>query len=75
MNVRTTVDIPQPLHDRLREESIRSGKSMRSLILQAVEQAYTPPKKGKFVTEPMIRSRGKVGPLMPVDKNPWDLVF
>ena len=75
MNVRTTVDIPMLLHNKLREEADRSGKSMRSLIIRALEQVYDRPKKGKFVTGPMVKSRGKVGPLLPVDKNPYDLIF
>ena len=75
MPVRTTVDIPEPLHDLLRRRAERSGSSIRSLIVQAIEQAYQPPKKGKRVTGPMITGRGKRGPAYPVDENPHDLVF
>ena len=75
MSVRTTVDIPQPLHDLLRRRAERSGASIRSLIVQAIEQAYREPKKGKRVTGPMIKSRGKRGPAYPVDENPHDVVF
>jgi hypothetical protein len=50
---------------------------MRSLIIQAIEQTYPQPKKGKGkrVTGPMIKGRGKLGPLYPVDENPHDFVF
>jgi hypothetical protein len=77
MPVRTTVVIPETLHDLLRRRAAQSGTSMRSLIVQAIEQTYPQPKKGKGkrVTGPMIKGRGKRGPLYPVDENPHDLVF
>jgi hypothetical protein len=77
MPVRTTVEIPEPLHNLLRRRAAQSGTSIRSLIVQAIEQTYPEPKKGrgKRVTGPMIKGRGKRGPLYPVDENPHDLVF
>jgi hypothetical protein len=75
MAVRTTVDIPDPLHDRLRQRAERSGASIRSLIVRALEQAYTEPKKGEYVTGPLVTGRGKLGPDFPEDENPHDLVF
>ncbi len=75
MPVRTTVDIPEPLHDRLRRRAESSGTSIRSLIVRAIEETYAEPKKGKRVTGPMIRGKGKRGPLYPVDENPHDLIF
>jgi hypothetical protein len=75
MAVRTTVDIPEPLHDRLRRESESSGNSIRSLIVHALEQTYPGPKKGRRVTGPMIRGSGKRGPNYPTDENPHDFVF
>ncbi|HLK20948.1 MAG TPA: hypothetical protein VKT81_18480 [Bryobacteraceae bacterium] len=77
MSVRTTIEIPEPVHKELRRRAASSGTSMRSLIVQAIEQAYPEPKKGKGkrVTGPMITGRGKRGPLYPVDENPHDLVL
>jgi len=75
MAVRTTVDIPEPLHQRLRQRAESSGTSIRSLIVRAIEETYTEPKKGERVTGPMIRGKGKRGPQYPVDENPYDLVF
>jgi metal-responsive CopG/Arc/MetJ family transcriptional regulator len=75
MPARTTVELPESLHERLRERSRTSGVSIRSLIVRAVEQTYAEPKKGKPVTGPMIRGEGKLGPRFPVDENPHDLVF
>jgi UTP:GlnB (protein PII) uridylyltransferase len=77
MAIRTTVDIPEALHATLRHKAAQSGTSMRSLILQAIEERYSKKKSGAYVTEPPIKRKpgGKVGPLMPTDENPHDLVF
>jgi hypothetical protein len=75
MAVRTTVDIPEPLHEQLRHRAQASGTSIRSLIVSAIEQTYSEPKKGRRVTGPLIRGKGKRGPLYPVDKNPWDIML
>ncbi len=75
MAVRTTVDIPVPLHDRLRDRAERSGTSIRSLIVRALEETYAEPQKGRRVTGPLIRGKGKRGPLYPGDENPHDLVI
>jgi hypothetical protein len=75
MAIRTTVDIPEPLHDRLRKRAEDTGTSMRTLIVQALEQTYAGSRKGKLVTGPLIRKTGKLGPRFPVDENPHDLVL
>lgn len=76
MPIRTTVDIPEPLHDRLRSRAERSGTSIRSLIVRAIEQAYPDTKKsGDYLTRPLIQGSGKLGPAFPEDENPHDLVF
>jgi hypothetical protein len=75
MAVRTTVDIPEPLHDRLRRRAESSGASIRSLIVHALEQTYPGQKKGRRVTGPLIRTTGKRGPNYPTDENPHDFVF
>jgi hypothetical protein len=75
MAIRTTVDIPEPLHDRLRNRAASSGTSIRSLIVRALEEAYTDTGKKEAVTGPLIRGSGKLGPQFPRDENPHDLVF
>jgi hypothetical protein len=75
MAVRTTVDIPEPLHDRLRDRAERSGTSIRSLIVRALEETYASPGKKKRVTGPLIRGKGKLGPRFPLDENPHDLII
>ena len=76
MAIRTTVDIPEPLHATLRLRAQQSGTSIRALVIGALEQAYAAPKKGERVTGPMITGKGgKRGPRFPVDENPHDLIF
>jgi len=75
MSVRTTVDIPEPLHDRLRQRAESSGTSIRSLIVRAIEETYAEPKKSESVTGPLIVTKGKLGPRFPVDENPHGLIF
>lgn len=75
MPVRTTVDIPEPLHDALRQRAERSGASIRSLIVRAIEQVYSEPKKGEYVSGPLVAGPGKLGPAFPDDENVHDLVF
>ena len=74
MSVRTTVDIPEPLHQQLRQRAVQSGTSIRALIIQAINDNYGQRKKGKPVTGPMIKG-GKRGSAYPTDENPHDLVF
>jgi len=75
MAVRTTIDIPEPLHDRLRHRAERSGTSIRALVIRAIEQVYREGGKGAHVTGPLITGPGKLGPNFPKDENPHDLVF
>ena len=75
MAIRTTVDIPEPLHDVLRHRAAQSGTSMRALIIRALEETYTSRRKGAYVTGPFVKGKGKLGPAFPKDENPHDLVF
>ena len=75
MVIRTTVDIPEPLHDRLRRRAESAGTSIRQLIVRALEQVYTDSGRGKLVTGPLVRLGGKPGPRFPVDENPHDLIL
>lgn len=72
MAVRTTIDIPEPIHDHLRRRAERSGVSIRSLVIAALEQAYGLGSKGHRVTGPLVKNSGKLGPAFPVDENPYD---
>lgn len=75
MPVRTTVDIPEALHETLRHRARQSGVSIRSLIIRAIEQAYNTRKKSSYVMTPPVKGKGKLGPAFPKDENPHDLVF
>ena len=75
MPVRTTIDIPEPLHDRLRQEAHDSGSSIRSLVIRALEQTFVQPAKRKRLSGPLVIHSGKLGPAFPGDENPHDLVF
>lgn len=75
MPVRTTVDLPEPLHDALRHRARQSGVSIRALIVRALEQTYSAREKSEFVTGPLVTGRRKLGPRFPKDENPHDLVF
>ena len=80
MPARTTIELPESLHERLKERARNSGVSIPSLIVRAVEDVYaetgtTAPKSGRPVTLPLIPATGKRGPLYPVDENPHDIVF
>jgi len=75
MAVRTTVDIPETLHAALKKRAERSGASVRSLIIRAIEETYSQGKKGAYLTGPPIKGVGKLGKAFPRDENPHDLVF
>lgn len=75
MAVRTTIDIPEPLHDALRRRAELSGSSIASLIVRAIEEAYADSGSKGLVTGPLVRGSGKLGPQFPKDENPHELVF
>jgi hypothetical protein len=72
MSVRTTVELPEPLHEALRRRAEESGASIDALILRTLEAAYG---NRERVSEPPVKVRGKLGPHFPVDENPYDVVF
>lgn len=74
MAVRTTVDIPDTLHDSLRHKAHESGTSIRALIVSALEQVYSE-RKGRTVTGPLVKGPAKPGPRFPKDENPHDLIL
>jgi hypothetical protein len=75
MAVRATVDSPEPLHEKLRHRAERSGSSIRSLIIRAIEQVYDETGKGEYVTGSLVTGPGKLGEAFPENENPQGLVF
>ncbi len=73
MAIRTTVDIPDPLHQILSEKANTLGTSIRALIIRAIEDAYRPPRKDA-VKLPLIAGR-QLGPNFPTDETPHDLIL
>jgi hypothetical protein len=62
--VRTSLDIPDALHRRLREAAARKGCSARQLILQSIEQAVREsdphrPRRRLSLDPPLVPSTGK----------------
>jgi hypothetical protein len=75
MAIRTTVDIPAPLYERLRHRAERSGTSIGALVIRALDQVYSETGKEAYVTGPLITGPGKLGRNFPKDENPHNLVF
>lgn len=75
MAVRTTVDIPEPIYERLKRRAESSGTSIRSLIVRAIDERYTERGGKQPLNGPLVRSSGKLGPRFPKDENLHDLVF
>jgi len=47
MAVQTTLDIPEPIHERLRQQAEASGSTIGELIVQALEHEYGTLRKGR----------------------------
>lgn len=75
MAVRTSIDIPEPLYQALRERAVQQRTSIRAIVLRAIEQHVNPQVGGQFVTGPLLDFNGEVGPLFPVNENPHDLIL
>lgn len=59
--VRTSLDIPVPLHRKLHEAAERRGCSARQLILRSIERlvAEELPRPGKRVQLPLVPAAGR----------------
>jgi hypothetical protein len=73
MAVHTTLEIPESLHERLRQQAEESGSTIGDVIVRALEHEYGARQK-EFLTGPLITGKGKRGPLYPTDENPHDLI-
>jgi hypothetical protein len=75
MAVSTTLEIPDALHDRLRQKAEESGVPIGDLIVQAIEHEYGMLRQARLITGPLILDKGPRGPLYPTDENPHDLIL
>ncbi len=59
--VRTSLDIPAPLHRQLHEAAVRRGCSARQLILRSIERLVNEElaHPGKRVTLPLVPAVGR----------------
>jgi len=63
--VRTTIDIPNPLYRQLKGKAASEGRSVKELVLRAVQlELHAPPRQVTPRKAPVIRS-----------KNPGSLVL
>jgi hypothetical protein len=60
-SVRTSLDIPAPLHRKLHEAALRRGCSARQLILRSIERLVEEelPHPGKRVQLPLVPAAGR----------------
>ena len=60
-SVRTSLDIPAPLHRKLHEAAARSGCSARQLILRSIERLVQEelPHSGHRVRLPLVPGAGR----------------
>jgi hypothetical protein len=62
---RTTIFLPDKLHEQLRQEAFRSRLSMAQIIRLRLEHPAANPKKGKTKTDPLLKVAGICrGPLL-----------
>jgi hypothetical protein len=76
-SVRTSIDIPRDLHQRLHEAAARKHCSARQLILRGIERAVeepvvSRPKRRLDLTKPLVPSRGK--PINLTNAQIYDLI-
>ena len=74
-NVRTTVDIPTELYARLKIEAAERRRSIRQLIVMALQREFTAKHQARRVVAPLIPGRSAPGPQCPTLENPYDLLF
>lgn len=63
-SIRTSIDLPRELHQRLHEAARRSGTSARRLVLRSIENTINElcpqrPTRRLSLEEPIVPSRGK----------------
>jgi Antitoxin ParD len=57
--MRTTIDIPDRMYQRLKARAARQGQTAKALILQAVEQTLSSRRRqaNRKITLPLVRSK------------------
>ncbi|MGA9305267.1 MAG: hypothetical protein WBW31_07690 [Candidatus Sulfotelmatobacter sp.] len=56
--MRTTIDIPNPLYRQLKSKAASEGRSVKEVVLRAVQgELHVPPKKATPRKAPVIKSK------------------
>ena len=60
-SIRTSLDIPAPLHRKLHEAAVRCGCSARQLILRSIERLVDEelPHRGRRAQLPLVAGAGR----------------
>ena len=60
-SIRTSLDIPAPLHRKLHEAAVRRGCSARQLILRSIERLVSEelPNPGRRAQLPLVPAAGR----------------
>ena len=67
--MRTTIDIPNPLYRQLKGKAASEGRSVKELVLRAVQlELHAAPKKVTRRKAPVIRSKNPGSLLLDNDK-------
>jgi hypothetical protein len=67
--VRTTIDIPNPLYRQLKGKAASEGRSVKDLVLRAVQiELHAPPKRVRPRKAPVIKSKSPGSLLLDNDK-------
>jgi hypothetical protein len=75
MSVRTTIDIPDDLHEELRRRAAAEHTSIRSLVTGAIETRFRP-RPSRTVTGPLVgKKKRKPASGSPDRENPYDVLF
>jgi len=72
--MRTTIDLPDPLFKKVKARAALDGLKLREFIARAVETALhtkgkSPVAAKKFKPLPVIKTKGKGGPLLKILSN------
>lgn len=58
--MRTTIDIPEPVYRKLKEQATQQGCSIRDLVTRGIDRVLVAPRasRNRRVEFPLIRSKG-----------------
>jgi len=75
MSVRTTIDLPEDLHNALRRRAAAERTSVRALVVGAITSQFGRGGPRRPVVAPPVPGTAKPGPKCPDRENPYDVLF